>query len=237
MGRLESLRPPVYATARIIPRINSRGILAEQRNSRDVLFIVDVQFQLLTAPNNIPFAWKHWVLTGVCWHCIDSVFVDLKSQRHIILLVFQLYWAADIWTSYSTAMHILSFAILRLISLRWPHKMNSIKSGYPVGLVSIYTILCPILRHRLCNWLKKNFWCNDYWSIGRSVANSSPPLRHLFVKICVLLFFKWSNFIFIISSLLFSVKIESGFIEVFQAGSSFWGHAYSILDSRGRYGL
>lgn len=38
----------------------------------------------------------------------------------ISFVVFQFYWATDLLTSYVTALHILSFAILRYISIKWP---------------------------------------------------------------------------------------------------------------------
>ncbi|XP_039252257.2 growth hormone secretagogue receptor type 1-like [Styela clava] len=52
-----------------------------------------------------------------------------------------LYWGADIWTSYVTAQHIMSFAILRLLSVWKPVLFSKIKSWHAnVWIASIWFI-------------------------------------------------------------------------------------------------
>jgi len=45
-----------------------------------------------------------------------------NTIRHFVVL--QFYWAADIMTTYATALHILSFAIIRYISIKYPTTFN-----------------------------------------------------------------------------------------------------------------
>jgi len=41
---------------------------------------------------------------------------------------FQFYWGLDLWTNFATALHILSFAILRLIGVSRPTLFRQISS-------------------------------------------------------------------------------------------------------------
>nr|XP_039270397.1 growth hormone secretagogue receptor type 1-like isoform X1 [Styela clava] len=53
----------------------------------------------------------------------------------------KLYWATDMWTSYVTALHILLFAIIRLISIRWPHIYTKIKIRHARMLIPCLWLL------------------------------------------------------------------------------------------------
>ena len=54
-------------------------------------------------------------------------YVNWNGAENInIIVLLQFYWSADIMTSFVTALHILSFAALRLISIRYPHTYSKI---------------------------------------------------------------------------------------------------------------
>ncbi|CAK8672997.1 unnamed protein product [Clavelina lepadiformis] len=55
--------------------------------------------------------------------------------------VCEFYWGVDIWTSYVTSLHILSFAVLRLIAITRPNTMKRIKPR----VVKVWIILMWII--------------------------------------------------------------------------------------------
>ncbi|XP_078489806.1 uncharacterized protein LOC101242126 [Ciona intestinalis] len=55
--------------------------------------------------------------------------------------VCQILWALEHWTSHVTSLHILCFATLRFISVRYPHFFNRIRPGHSqVTIVVLWTI-------------------------------------------------------------------------------------------------
>ncbi|XP_076814285.1 growth hormone secretagogue receptor type 1-like [Clavelina lepadiformis] len=69
----------------------------------------------------------------------------------------RLYWGLDLWTTFATALHILSFAILRLIGVRWPTKFQRISSLHMklwIGTIWTITFLIGFIPHFLFNTVK-----------------------------------------------------------------------------------
>nr|XP_026694325.1 adenosine receptor A3-like [Ciona intestinalis] len=66
----------------------------------------------------------------------------------------RLYWGLDLWTSFSTALHILSFAILRLVGVRWPTLFKQISPTHMTIWISsiwVITFLGGFIPHFLFN--------------------------------------------------------------------------------------
>jgi len=83
----------------------------------------------------------------------------------ITYVYFQIYWGMDVWTSYVTASHILSFAFLRFMSIISPHKMKRIKRRHGKVLL-LYTIqhINPSLFVQVEQTMHKNvlIWVPSY---------------------------------------------------------------------------
>ncbi|CAK8674398.1 unnamed protein product [Clavelina lepadiformis] len=53
----------------------------------------------------------------------------------------KMFWSIDLWTSFVTSSHVLTFASLRFISLQWPFRFNSIsKKHAKVMIASIWIV-------------------------------------------------------------------------------------------------
>ncbi|XP_039252602.1 galanin receptor 2a-like [Styela clava] len=67
------------------------------------------------------------------------------------------YWGVDYWTSYATAMHILSFALLRFIGVQWPTTFRKINGKHiALWLATIWTLSfgCGFIPHAIFNEVK-----------------------------------------------------------------------------------
>jgi len=59
---------------------------------------------------------------------LNSEFTGSYKNNVTKLILLQVFWAGDIFTSFSTTLHVLSFALLRLVSLQLPYKFKTVLS-------------------------------------------------------------------------------------------------------------
>nr|XP_026696399.1 growth hormone secretagogue receptor type 1-like [Ciona intestinalis] len=51
------------------------------------------------------------------------------------------YWGSDLWTSFVTATHIASFALLRLASIGWPHRFAKVRMlSIKIFIIAVWSI-------------------------------------------------------------------------------------------------
>ncbi|XP_076818862.1 trace amine-associated receptor 9-like isoform X1 [Clavelina lepadiformis] len=127
------------------------------------------------------------------------------------------YWAADIMTNFVTALHIFSFAVLRLISIQFPVVYNKMKIWHGniwIAIIWVLSFLCGFLP----SWFI--FGANE-----RDRLSNSPDARwpactviweqfefyKLFQEVCypIFLYLPLVGVVVVCSAIVFIVRIKS----------------------------